>query len=105
MKITRENLTLLIDGARKEYIEMSGSACLPGTQKALTDSERIALSWLQSSIQVLNKMGFIDNTIGGGIGIYNGAERDSLTLEFDHPDCTTMTDGSESTMTDGPNES
>ncbi len=87
MKITRENLNLLIDGARREYIEMSPTACLPGTQRALTDSERIAMSWLQSSIQVLNNMMVLDPIL-----IDNGYP---LGLEFDHPDCTTMTDGFE----------
>ena len=62
MKITQADLTLLIDGARKEYIEIAPGACLSGTAKVLTDSDRIAASWLQSAIQVLNKLGYINKS-------------------------------------------
>lgn len=84
MKITRGDLTLLVDGARKEYIEISPNTCLPGTVKVLTDSERIAVSWLQSAVAVLNKMGYINSR-------FNGV--DDLVLEFNYPDSSTMTDG------------
>ncbi len=95
MKLTRSDLNLLIDGARKNYIEFSPTACLPGEFKALTDSERISLSWFQSAIQVLNKKGFIENSVdrAGGQGIYAGSERESLVLEFDHPDFSAPFDG------------
>ena len=88
MKITHEELILLRDGCRKEFIEMSADACLLGTFKALNMSDRIAVAWLQSAIQVLNAKGLIRRQLSD----------DHLLIELHQPDYTTATDGYDSSV-------
>ncbi len=83
MKIDREELILLRDECRKEFIEMSADACLIGEFKALDMSDRIALSWLTAAIAVLNKKGLLKKQLDDA----------HLMIELHQPDSTTMTDG------------
>lgn len=63
---------------------MSADSCLVGTFQALSMSDRIALSWLEGTIQLLNRKGFL-NTL-------------DLEIELYQPDSTTMTDGYDSSV-------
>jgi len=79
MKLTKEDLTLLMDECRKEWLEMSPNVCFVGTSKPLTESQIIAASWFQASINVLNKKMLLDDL-----------EFENKSLEFDLPDSTPM---------------
>ncbi len=85
MKLSREDLTLLMDQARKDYIEISPEACLPGTARRLNSGERVAVSWLSAAILVLNKNAALNPNF-------------DMDLEFDLPDFTPPTDGYDSVV-------
>ncbi len=83
MKIDQDELNLLRDECRKEFIEMSADSCLIGSFKALDMSDRIALSWLSAAISILNKKGMLKKQLDDA----------HLRIELHQPDSTTMTDG------------
>lgn len=83
MKIEREELNLLRDESRKEFINLDANSCLIGEFKALDMSDRVALSWLSAAISVLNKKGLLRRQLDDA----------HLRIDLHQPDSTTMTDG------------
>ncbi len=57
MKLVLADVLLLLDQARRHYLEIDAKATLPGMARALNEPERRAISFLRASIEVLNKAG------------------------------------------------
>ena len=99
MKISRTELTLMVDQTRRSFIELPPRVCFPGTFKELSESDRVAASWLQGAVDLLASLGMIDLKKATSPGAFL-----NLNLEFDIQDSETPTAGYEAGIDDTPDK-
>lgn len=63
MKLRPADLILLVDEARRSYIQMPAEARLPGQAKPMDERDRHALCFLRGSILVLKSLGLLNTDV------------------------------------------
>ena len=90
MKLTLADLQFVTEEGRRRFVELDGSAALPGCTKPMTESERRAFCLLMACATVYRRHGLISEEAIDGTNVeihYPNSETDTFGFEaFDLPD-------------------